>query len=246
MRILSSIGVSRLRLRFCLGWLPCWPNQARHLLLLLAPGCSVFTQVDIEMLKPLYHCICYNQCLCVVNQSLSNEVCVQSFLKELPCFFSGYDIFERQPVKDSLVSVPDTATGLGTPPLRLGCFYMLVFVPITCALLQLAAWSRFTLHGRKLQGIKTLRQGSQQGHLIDVKAIWTEKKWPDAAHRHFSNHPPHHPFGWKSISAIVNTFSSAERDMYCLVTTSHYWDFSLYYEMLSKNALESFFIVRPC
>lgn len=87
------------------------------------------------------------------------------------CVFLGYDIFERQPVKDSLVSVPDTSTGLGTPPLRLGCFYMLVFVPITCALFQLAAWSRFTLHGRKLQGIKTLRQGSQQGHLIDVKAI---------------------------------------------------------------------------
>lgn len=81
--------------------------------------------------------------------------------------------------------MPDTATGFGTPPLRLGCFYMLVFVPITCALLQLAAWSRFTLHGRKLQGIKTLRQGSQQGHLIDVKAIWTKRKWPEAAHRHF-------------------------------------------------------------
>eukprot|EP00066_Takifugu_rubripes_P000493 XP_003961072.1 PREDICTED: transmembrane protein 180 [Takifugu rubripes] len=89
----------------------------------------------------------------------------------LLCVYTGYDIFERQPVKDSLVSVPDTANGLGTPPLRLGCFYMLVFVPITCALLQLAAWSRFTLHSRKLQGIKTLRQGSQQGHLIDVKAI---------------------------------------------------------------------------
>lgn len=74
-------------------------------------------------------------------------------------------------MKDSLVSVPDTAAGLGTPPLRLGCFYMLVLVPITCALLQLAAWSRFTLHGRKLQGIKALRQGSRQGQLIDVKAI---------------------------------------------------------------------------
>lgn len=31
------------------------------------------------------------------------------------------------------------------------------------------------------------------------------------------------------------TFNSAERDMYCLVTTSHYWDVSLYYEMLSQN-----------
>lgn len=113
------------------------------------------------------------------------------FLRNNPLFFPGYDIFEKQPVKDSLVSVPDTAAGFGTPPLRLGCFYMLVFVPITCALLQLAAWSRFTLHGRKLQGIKALRQGSRQGHLIDVKAIWTIwRKWPEAAHRHFSNSPP--------------------------------------------------------
>lgn len=89
----------------------------------------------------------------------------------LLCVYTGYDIFEREPVKDSLVSVPDVASGSGTPPLRLGCFYMVVFVPITCALLQLAAWSRFTLHGRKLQGIKALRQGAQHGHLIDVKAI---------------------------------------------------------------------------
>lgn len=80
--------------------------------------------------------------------------------------YPGYDIFEKAPMKDSM-----SASESGTPPLRLGCFYMLVFVPITCAMLQLATWSRFTLHGRKLQGIKTLRQGTQHGSLIDVKAI---------------------------------------------------------------------------
>lgn len=88
----------------------------------------------------------------------------------LLCVYTGYDIFERDSVKDS-VSGSHVASSSGNPPLRLGCFYMLVFVPITCALLQLVAWSRFTLHGRKLQGIKALRQGAQQGHLIDVKAI---------------------------------------------------------------------------
>ncbi|KAM4623488.1 transmembrane protein 180 [Polymixia lowei] len=89
----------------------------------------------------------------------------------LLCVYTGYDIFEREPVKDSLAAAPAIASGQGTAPLRLGCFYMLVFVPITCALLQLTAWSRFTLHGRKLQGIKTQRQGAQHSHLIDVKAI---------------------------------------------------------------------------
>ena len=89
--------------------------------------------------------------------------------------FSGYDIFERRPAQHALVGVAleggprDPAPGVA--PLRLGCFYMLVVVPIICALLQLTAWSRFTLHGRKLQGIKTQRQGAQHATLADVKAI---------------------------------------------------------------------------
>lgn len=74
-------------------------------------------------------------------------------------------------MKDPLVPVLELNSGSGTPPLRVGCFNMLVFVPITCALFQLAAWSRFTLHGRKLQGVKLLRQGVEHGHLIDVKAV---------------------------------------------------------------------------
>ncbi|XP_049614528.1 transmembrane protein 180 isoform X1 [Syngnathus scovelli] len=86
----------------------------------------------------------------------------------LLCAYTGYDIFQREPAKDSVV---DASSGAGMPPLRLGCFHMLVFVPITCALLQLAAWSRFTLHGRKLQGIKNTRQGAQNGGMVDVKAI---------------------------------------------------------------------------
>nr|XP_040032467.1 transmembrane protein 180 [Gasterosteus aculeatus aculeatus]XP_040032468.1 transmembrane protein 180 [Gasterosteus aculeatus aculeatus] len=89
----------------------------------------------------------------------------------LLCVYTGYDVFQRETAGDAVVAVPEAAFGSGTPPLRLGCFHMVVFVPITCALLQLAAWSRFTLHGRKLQGIKALRQGAQHGHLIDVKAI---------------------------------------------------------------------------
>lgn len=83
-------------------------------------------------------------------------------------FSLGYDIFERGTLKDSVAAVGalDTESSL---PLRQGCFYLLVFVPISCALLQLLAWSRFTLHGRRLRGIKAMRQGAQ--HLIDVKAI---------------------------------------------------------------------------
>lgn len=86
----------------------------------------------------------------------------------LLCVYTGYDIFERGSHKDSMASV-GVSHSQSFLPLRQGCFYMLVFVPISCALLQLLAWSRFTLHGRRLQGIKARRQGGQ--HLIDVKAI---------------------------------------------------------------------------
>ena len=41
--------------------------------------------------------------------------------------------------------------------LRWGCFYVLVYVPIGVAALQIIVWSRFDLHGSKLQRVKHLR-----------------------------------------------------------------------------------------
>ncbi|XP_041705857.1 transmembrane protein 180 [Coregonus clupeaformis] len=89
----------------------------------------------------------------------------------LLCVYTGYDIFERNAVQDSAAAPPVSGQAVSTVPLRQGCFYLLVFVPISCALLQLMAWSRFTLHGRRLQGVKAQRQGAQHSHLMDVKAI---------------------------------------------------------------------------
>lgn len=94
------------------------------------------------------------------------KVCLKSYLFS-KCSL-GYDIFDRGPLKDSVPAV-DVSGAESSLPLRQGCFYLLVFVPITCALLQLLAWSRFTLHGNRLRGIKAKRQGAQQ--LSDVKAI---------------------------------------------------------------------------
>ncbi|XP_035590782.1 transmembrane protein 180-like [Oncorhynchus keta] len=91
----------------------------------------------------------------------------------LLCVYTGYDIFERNSIQDSAAAMASPVSGQAgfTVPLRQGCFYLLVFVPISCALLQLLAWSRFTLHGRRLQGVKAQRQGTQHSHLMDVKAI---------------------------------------------------------------------------
>lgn len=87
--------------------------------------------------------------------------------------FPGYDIFERNSIQDSAAAMASPVSGQAgfTVPLRQGCFYLLVFVPISCALLQLLAWSRFNLHGRRLQGVKAQRQGAQHSHLMDIKAI---------------------------------------------------------------------------
>ncbi|TKS89530.1 Transmembrane protein 180 [Collichthys lucidus] len=169
-----------------LAWLCCWQGADHiYLLCVFIASNRVFTEGTCKLLKLVISDLVDEDFVVNRRQQAASALLFgmvalltkpgQTFAPLigtwLLCVYTGYDIFEREPVKDSLVSVPDVASGSGTPPLRLGCFYMLVFVPITCALLQLAAWSRFTLHGRKLEGIKKLRQGAQQGLLIDVKAI---------------------------------------------------------------------------
>lgn len=43
--------------------------------------------------------------------------------------------------------------------LRWGCFYVLVYIPIACACIQILAWTRFKLHGSRLQWVKQMREG---------------------------------------------------------------------------------------
>ncbi|XP_061089224.1 transmembrane protein 180 [Conger conger] len=87
----------------------------------------------------------------------------------LLCVYTGYDIFERDVGHEAVQAAVSSREQAVT--LRQGCFYLLVFVPVTCALLQLLTWSRFTLHGKHLQHIKALRQGAQHCRPTDVKAI---------------------------------------------------------------------------
>ncbi|KAG5855261.1 hypothetical protein ANANG_G00047230 [Anguilla anguilla] len=89
----------------------------------------------------------------------------------LLCVYTGYDIFERGAAKEAASAAEAVAGPARAVTLQQGCFYLLVFVPITCALLQLLAWSRFTLHGKRLQNVKALRQGAQHCRATDVKAV---------------------------------------------------------------------------
>ncbi|XP_066278814.1 transmembrane protein 180-like isoform X1 [Branchiostoma lanceolatum] len=72
---------------------------------------------------------------------------------------TGHDIFQTGNKFGSIQ--PDTSqmdTDTFTSH-RLGCFHLLVYVPIVCALLQLLAWSQFSLHGSRLRWIKSQREG---------------------------------------------------------------------------------------
>ncbi|XP_074763731.1 transmembrane protein 180 isoform X2 [Athene noctua] len=90
----------------------------------------------------------------------------------LLCAYTGYDIFQRNPLSNVVSTQPklESAAAL-EPTLRQGCFYLLVFVPITCALLQLLSWSQFSLHGKRLQMVKAQRQSLTQGRAPEVRTI---------------------------------------------------------------------------
>ncbi|XP_003475283.4 transmembrane protein 180 isoform X3 [Cavia porcellus] len=93
----------------------------------------------------------------------------------LLCFYTGHDLFQQPPV----ISVgstqpwpePPAPAPAQAPTLRQGCFYLLVLVPITCALLQLLTWSQFTLHGRRLHMVKAQRQSLAQVQTLDIKTV---------------------------------------------------------------------------
>lgn len=94
-------------------------------------------------------------------------------------FIAGYDIFQRDALNNISTEPQMDSSRVLTTTLRQGCFYLLVFIPITCALLQLFTWSHFTLHGKRLITVKTYRQ-AQNGVPPDVKTIWrtTEETLP--------------------------------------------------------------------
>ncbi|NXO67299.1 MF13A protein, partial [Phainopepla nitens] len=90
----------------------------------------------------------------------------------LLCAYTGYDIFQHNPLNNVVSAQPKLESAKALEPiLRQGCFYLLVFVPITCALLQLLTWSQFTLRGKRLQVVKAQRQSLTQGRAPEVKTI---------------------------------------------------------------------------
>ncbi|XP_063291223.1 transmembrane protein 180 [Pelobates fuscus] len=90
----------------------------------------------------------------------------------LLCVYTGYDIFQRDAMNNISAERELDSGKILTTTLRQGCFYLLVFIPITCALLQLFAWSHFTLRGKRLLAVKSYRQALPQNTSTqDIKNI---------------------------------------------------------------------------
>ncbi|KAL3863568.1 hypothetical protein ACJMK2_005319 [Sinanodonta woodiana] len=73
----------------------------------------------------------------------------------------GHDIFESG---RDLGSIKLTSSSLDSSTQQLqynGFFNMLVYIPLFCGFIQLLIWTRFTLHGKRLQWIKSIRSGAE-------------------------------------------------------------------------------------
>lgn len=72
---------------------------------------------------------------------------------------TGHDVFATGGETGSIkLSIADMTSDMKAE-YQLGVFHLLVYVPLICAAVQLLFWSQFTLHGKQLNWIKSLRGG---------------------------------------------------------------------------------------
>ncbi|XP_029201215.2 transmembrane protein 180-like isoform X1 [Acropora millepora] len=72
---------------------------------------------------------------------------------------TGYSLFYTDDLWSSSTEKRASFHDSTSDTLRWGCFYVLVFVPIVCACLQIFVWTRFKLHGGRLRWVKQMREG---------------------------------------------------------------------------------------
>jgi hypothetical protein len=83
---------------------------------------------------------------------------------------TGYSIFysnegSRTDDSDFILNEKNVHDKTGSD-VRMGCFQVLVYVPIVCAVLQILLWSRFKLHGRRLKVVTSQRIGAEIGGAV--------------------------------------------------------------------------------
>lgn len=72
---------------------------------------------------------------------------------------TGYSLFYTDDLWSSSTEKRASFHDSTSDTLRWGCFYVLVFVPIVCACLQIFVWTRFKLHSGRLRWVKQMREG---------------------------------------------------------------------------------------
>lgn len=77
----------------------------------------------------------------------------------LLAIYTGHDVFESGNETGSLQMDAKGMTNDMRTAYRMGIYHLLVYVAIVCALIQLVFWSRFNLHGKRLDVVKRLRNG---------------------------------------------------------------------------------------
>ncbi|OWF45357.1 transmembrane protein 180-like [Mizuhopecten yessoensis] len=73
---------------------------------------------------------------------------------------TGHDIFQTSNKIVSLQLGDGEVGPSAHEQYRQGCFNLLVYIPILCAVVQIAVWSQFKLHGHRLRWVKSCRTGT--------------------------------------------------------------------------------------
>jgi len=80
-------------------------------------------------------------------------------IHSLVLLLTGHDVFATGGETGSIkLGVADMTQDMKTE-YQLGVFHLVVYVPLICAIVQLCFWSRFSLHGKRLNWIKSMRGG---------------------------------------------------------------------------------------
>jgi len=89
--------------------------------------------------------------ICPRVQAICSDTCLS--------LFTGHDVFAAGGETGSIkLNIADMTSDVKAE-YQLGVFHLLVCVPLICAAVQLWFWSRFTLHGKRLNWIKSMRSG---------------------------------------------------------------------------------------
>ncbi|XP_041368158.1 transmembrane protein 180-like [Gigantopelta aegis] len=78
---------------------------------------------------------------------------------------TGHDIFQSGNESGSIRKHLEDMDPKSQMLHRQGCFNLLVYIPIVCAIMQLLVWMQFSLHGHRLRYIKSAREGNMFAHV---------------------------------------------------------------------------------